>query len=78
MKHAVELFPNIPVYAVVGGFHLASSDEEKIQKTISGFKELGTQILMPGHCTGWKFKNAWDRVQPGGLVPLSVGLKYTL
>lgn len=40
------------VYAVVGGFHLIDGDEERIQKTVEAFKELGVKKVYTGHCTG--------------------------
>ncbi|KAF2256465.1 hypothetical protein BU26DRAFT_545785 [Trematosphaeria pertusa] len=76
--HASEMLPNVPMYAVVGGYHLADAPDEKIQKTVSDFQDLSPKILMPGHCSGWRFKNAWDRVNPGGMVPVFAGQRYTL
>jgi 7,8-dihydropterin-6-yl-methyl-4-(beta-D-ribofuranosyl)aminobenzene 5'-phosphate synthase len=75
-KNAVELLGgSIPLYAVVGGFHLAQSGEEQIQQSIKDLKDLKPAILMPGHCTGWRAKYEIERTMPGQLVPCTVGAK---
>ncbi len=40
------------VHSVIGGFHLIGATQERIKNIVSGFSELGVQILYPGHCTG--------------------------
>lgn len=51
VDHARSLFPQAPVYAVVGGFHL-NSETEQIEKTIAHFKTLNISRVIPSHCTG--------------------------
>ena len=41
-----------PVYAVLGGFHLGSSDRDFIGRTIAELKKLGVEEVHTGHCTG--------------------------
>lgn len=77
-KHAVELTGGgLPVYAVVGGFHLATSDAEQIQNTVADLKRLDPAVLMPGHCSGWRAKFAIEKHIPGSLVPCTVGSRIT-
>lgn len=78
-KHAVELTGggSVPVHAVVGGFHLATSDAEQIQNTIADLKRLDPAVLMPGHCSGWRAKFAIEKHIPGSLVPCTVGSRIT-
>lgn len=47
---AMEIFPDIKVHAVMGGFHLKPGDN-RIEKTVEFFKELGVNQLYPSHCT---------------------------
>jgi 7,8-dihydropterin-6-yl-methyl-4-(beta-D-ribofuranosyl)aminobenzene 5'-phosphate synthase len=54
IKRAREISGIDQVYAVLGGFHLARSNEKEIQQTISVFKELNPKILIPCHCTGFQ------------------------
>jgi 7,8-dihydropterin-6-yl-methyl-4-(beta-D-ribofuranosyl)aminobenzene 5'-phosphate synthase len=77
-RHALEIGGGAPLYAVIGGFHLADGDAAKLEASIAGLKELKPQILMPGHCTGWRFKFKIEQEMPGCLVPCFSGTKYTL
>ncbi|KAJ5668386.1 uncharacterized protein N7477_006956 [Penicillium maclennaniae] len=77
-KHAVDLVsPRTLLHAVVGGFHLAMSEEAQINNTVSDLKRLDPAVLMPGHCSGWRSKFAIEKAMPGTLVPCTVGLKIT-
>ena len=76
-KHAVELGgDSIPLYAVVGGFHLVPGEEAQIAATVDDFKKLDPKLLIPGHCSGWRFKFEIEKQMPGRLIPCSVGLNY--
>lgn len=75
-KHASKLVGgNTPLHAVVGGYHLAMSEESQIQSTVADLKRLDPAVLMPGHCSGWRSKFAIERHMPGTLVPCTVGIK---
>ncbi|EAW21782.1 MBL fold metallo-hydrolase [Aspergillus fischeri NRRL 181] len=77
-KHAVECMDSsVPLHAVVGGFHLATSEEQQTESTIKDLKKLDPAVLLPGHCTGWRAKFAIERLMPGTLVPCTVGIKVT-
>ncbi|QQK48279.1 Metallo-beta-lactamase superfamily protein [Penicillium digitatum] len=77
-KHAVELTGgSVPIHAVVGGFHLATSDADRIQNTIVDLQRLDPAVLMPGHCSGWRAKFAIETHMPGSLVPCTVGSRIT-
>lgn len=77
-KHAIELGDGSPLYAVVGGFHLADAEPEKIQSTARDLKALGVKLLLAGHCTGWRAKFEIQNQMPGCLVPSFVGSKFVL
>lgn len=59
------------VYMVMGGFHLLSMSDSKIQKIIHMLKELGVQKVAPSHCTGnlarTMFRKTWgnDFIESG-------------
>ena len=42
-----------PVSAVIGGLHLGSASEERLQKTIIQLHAANLECLAPAHCTGW-------------------------
>lgn len=77
-RHAVEIAGGgVPLYAVVGGFHLADAELPQMQATIRDLKELGPKVLLPGHCSGWRIKYMIENESPGWLAPCTVGTKFT-
>ncbi len=56
--HATELFKRVPIYAFVGGLHLAGTNESLIPETVAELKRFDPWIIVPGHCSGWKAVNA--------------------
>ena len=51
LYHAQQLTGVKPIHTVLGGAHLISASEERIQLTIAALKELGVQRLGLCHCT---------------------------
>ncbi|KAK5132228.1 hypothetical protein LTR08_009288 [Meristemomyces frigidus] len=72
-KHALELGDSTPLYAVMGGFHLADAEPEMIAHTIADLKALDPMLLLAGHCTGWRAKFEIQKEMSGRLVPSFVG-----
>ncbi len=59
LKHAREIFDPIPLYGVMGGFHLAGAKMEKIiPDTIEDLLQFDLKVIVPGHCTGWRAVHA--------------------
>lgn len=78
-RHAIELGGGeVPLYGVVGGFHLADNHPEKLARSLEDLKALGPRVLMPGHCTGWRFKFMCEQAMPAVLAPSFCGTTYTL
>ncbi len=48
------------VAAVIGGMHLYSAQEERVDNTIAGLKNMGVEKLIVSHCTG---KQASERLK---------------
>ncbi|ETN39068.1 uncharacterized protein HMPREF1541_05290 [Cyphellophora europaea CBS 101466] len=78
MRHAVELGGGIPLFAIVGGFHLTDANIQKLESTVADFKLIQPTVIMPGHCTGWRFQVESEKTLPGRVVPLYCGQKYGL
>lgn len=78
LKHAQELFPDIPLYAVMGGFHLSGHSVEKaIQETVKDMKQFNLKMIIPAHCTGWRAVNALGNTFGDNVVvPSAVGRLY--
>jgi len=67
------------VYAVIGGFHLATSPlETVVWPTIEALVGLGPEVVVPTHCTGWRATHAIAAALPDAFVQGSVGTKYVL
>ena len=76
---AREVFPEVPLYAVVGGLHLVSPNEDLIQETIAELHRFGLKVIIPGHCTGWRAVHALVNAFGEEVVdPLAVGSRQTL
>ena len=65
----------VPLHAIVGGYHLAANDDVKVKDTVRDLKALDPKVLLPGHCSGWRVKFEIERQMPGRLVPCSVGYR---
>ena len=79
--HAAELGAPTPLYAVMGGYHLADAEKVQIESSAQDLKGLGVQVLMAGHCTGWRAKYEIQRVfgeESAVLVPSFVGSRFML
>ncbi len=71
VRHAINLAG--PVRAVIGGFHLISADQERIDGTVRAFKELGVREVYTGHCTGLAAECAFRREYKDNFKQLAVG-----
>lgn len=76
-RQARARFPDVPLYAIMGGLHLSGANESVIPQTVDALKEFGLSVIAAGHCTGWRamtaLANAFgDKV----LTPSAVGKRY--
>ncbi len=74
VKHAINLAR--PVRAVIGGFHLISANQERIEGTVRAFKELGVKEVYTGHCTGLAAECAFRNEYGVSFGQLAVGKIY--
>jgi 7,8-dihydropterin-6-yl-methyl-4-(beta-D-ribofuranosyl)aminobenzene 5'-phosphate synthase len=78
IKHAQKITQNHRIYAVLGGFHLASSDDYKIKSTVAELKYFDPEVISPCHCTGKKaikaisevFKSRCNQLHTGDITKL--------
>lgn len=78
LNHARSVFPDVPLYGVMGGLHLSGSTEKIIPETIADLKSFDLKFLAPGHCTGWRALTAMTKVFGDELVPSAVGKRYLI
>ena len=53
LKHAMRITQNNHVYAVVGGMHLDSASEERINLIVENLEIINPDFIVPLHCTGF-------------------------
>ena len=79
VRHAQRLTGVQKVYAVIGGFHLSGAAFEKaIPDTVAALKDIGPDVIVPAHCTGWKATHSIARELPQAFVQNSVGTRFLL
>lgn len=78
LKHASDVFPDVPLYGIMGGLHLSGSTESVIPQTVADLQQLDLKLLAPGHCTGWRALSALEQVYKSKVVPLAVGKRFMI
>lgn len=79
LHEAKRLVPDVPLLAVMGGFHLAGTNERVIPQTVRDLGTFGLRWMFPSHCTGWRALSALERAHGDGMVvPGAVGKTYLL
>jgi 7,8-dihydropterin-6-yl-methyl-4-(beta-D-ribofuranosyl)aminobenzene 5'-phosphate synthase len=78
LLHARARFPDVPLYGVVGGFHLAGQNEAIIPETVAALHQFDLKLIAAGHCTGWRAINALANSYGDAVVPSAVGKIYRL
>lgn len=62
------------IHAFVGGCHLSGAIMEPvIPRTLDEMRALRLDLIVPGHCTGWKATHQLARLLPDAFVQSSVG-----
>lgn len=78
LTHAKASFPDVPLYAVVGGLHLSGTNERIIAETVEAMRPFGLTVIAAGHCTGWRAVTALaNEFGDQTLVPLAVGKRFS-
>jgi 7,8-dihydropterin-6-yl-methyl-4-(beta-D-ribofuranosyl)aminobenzene 5'-phosphate synthase len=75
---ARESFPDVPLFAAMGGFHLSGENEAIIPQTVADLARFDLPLLIPAHCTGWRAVNALERAFGERVVPAAVGKLFAL
>jgi 7,8-dihydropterin-6-yl-methyl-4-(beta-D-ribofuranosyl)aminobenzene 5'-phosphate synthase len=71
-------FPDVPLYGVMGGFHLSGQNEAIIPETVEALVQFDLKLIAAGHCTGWRAINALSDAFGPAVVPSAVGKRYVL
>jgi 7,8-dihydropterin-6-yl-methyl-4-(beta-D-ribofuranosyl)aminobenzene 5'-phosphate synthase len=74
LRNAVRVTTQPKVHAFVGGLHLSGIlFESIIPETIAALGVIGPDVVVPGHCTGWRATHALARAMPEAYVQSGVG-----
>jgi 7,8-dihydropterin-6-yl-methyl-4-(beta-D-ribofuranosyl)aminobenzene 5'-phosphate synthase len=75
--HARARFPDVPIYAVMGGLHLGGVMERIIPDTVEGLRPFRVPHIITGHCTGWRALHALANAFGDAVSQSAVGTTYT-
>jgi len=78
VKYAQKLTGEKKVAAIVGGFHLTAGGDHLIHETIKGLKDLAPDLILAGHCTGFKALTQLAQHLPNNFMVSCVGTKVTI
>jgi len=75
VKYAQKLTGVDKVALIIGGFHLTAGGEDLIQSTIQGLKEINPELIIAGHCTGFRALTKLAAAFPDNFMVSCVGTK---
>ncbi|WP_270936722.1 MBL fold metallo-hydrolase [Falsiroseomonas oryzae] len=75
---ARQAFPDIPLLAAMGGFHLSGENEAIIPETVRDLAAFDLPLVISPPCPGWRAVAALDRAFGERVVPAAVGKLFTL
>ncbi len=74
LKNAQKLTGVDRIHAFIGGLHLTGGLFEKIiPQTVDELAKINPDIIVPGHCTGWRATHEIARRLPQSYIQTSVG-----
>jgi 7,8-dihydropterin-6-yl-methyl-4-(beta-D-ribofuranosyl)aminobenzene 5'-phosphate synthase len=76
LTHARDRFPALPLHAVLGGFHLAGTNEKVIPQTVEAMRAFDLSVIAAAHCTGWRAVGALASAFGEAVAPSAVGKTY--
>ncbi len=78
INYAKEITGNSNICAIIGGLHLAQVSQEVLTQTVSRLRDSGAELVLTGHCTGFR-PNCMMNRELGSMFAIScVGSKATL
>jgi 7,8-dihydropterin-6-yl-methyl-4-(beta-D-ribofuranosyl)aminobenzene 5'-phosphate synthase len=78
LTDAAAQFPGVPIYGVLGGFHLAGSTEAIIPETVDALEAFDLQLIAAAHCTGWRALGKLTERFGDRVTPSAVGKRFVL
>ena len=66
------------IHGIIGGLHLVSADEEKIEKTVAALAQIAPDWIHAGHCTGFRAQAALHARFGQRFAPMYTGMRITI
>lgn len=76
LSHARDCFAQQRLHGVLGGFHLAGTNERVIPDTVKALRAFNLTTIAAAHCTGWRAVAALLDALGEAVVPAAVGKRY--
>lgn len=76
VKHAQKITGIEKIHAMIGGFHLISSNSVVIQQTVNDIKAIAPEYVVPMHCTGFEAVTTFAREMPNQFILNTAGTTY--
>lgn len=70
---AKTLFPDEPIYLVLGGLHLSRLSNSDIAKKVKEFQKLAIRKIAPLHCSGQDARKLFERAFGKNYIKMGVG-----
>ncbi|MEM3381296.1 MAG: MBL fold metallo-hydrolase [Candidatus Bathyarchaeia archaeon] len=61
------------IYAIIGGLHLSTSDDERIRKSVDEIERVAPEVIYPCHCTGLKAISFLLEIFENRCIPIRTG-----
>ena len=79
VRHAQRLTAVPRLHALLGGLHLSGGYfTPSIAPTVEALTAMAPDLLVPGHCTGWRAQHTFATALPDSWVQGSSGTRYEL
>jgi 7,8-dihydropterin-6-yl-methyl-4-(beta-D-ribofuranosyl)aminobenzene 5'-phosphate synthase len=76
LLHARRCNDDLPIRAVIGGFHLLNAASRRLEQTIAALRELSPERIVPCHCTGGVAVTALRHAFGDRVLPGAAGARY--
>ena len=73
IRHAQTVMDTDTIYMVVGGTHLFTADDHRLERTIADLRDIGVVWLGVSHCTGFKASAALSMAFPDSFFTNNAG-----
>lgn len=78
LDEASKAYPNRPILAMVGGFHLVRTSPREVRLLAERLKRMGAPQLYTGHCTGDAAMEILAEALPDRVHAMTTGMRFEI